>query len=99
MSTEFEGRGPEQAPSQPADTGGAHLEPLEGSHAEAALAAQPPNTTGPAATEVPATGDGAIDAVLAGLASAQNAPLADRIEAGERALAALQSRLNDLGGA
>ena len=49
--------------------------------------------------EAPATGDGAIDTVLADLASAQDASLAERIDAGERALSALQSRLNDLGGA
>lgn len=53
-------------------------------------------TTGPSAPE---TGDAAIDAVLADLATAQDAPLAQRIDEGERALAALQSRLNDLGGA
>ena len=98
MSTEFEAREPEQAHSLPADAGGAHLEPPEGRHA-AALEAQPPITTGPSVPEVPATGDGAIDAVLADLASAQNAPLAERIESGERALVALQSRLSDLGGA
>ncbi|HEY9496891.1 MAG TPA: hypothetical protein VIR15_18720 [Intrasporangium sp.] len=56
-------------------------------------------TTGPSAPEAPETGDAAIDAVLADLATAQDAPLAQRIDEGERALAALQSRLNDLGGA
>jgi hypothetical protein len=56
-------------------------------------------TTGPSAPEAPATGDAAIDAVLAEMAAAQDAPLAERIDAGERALTALQSRLNDLGGA
>lgn len=56
-------------------------------------------TSGPPAPEAPVTGDAAIDAVLADLASAQDAPLADRIGAGERALTDLQSRLNDLGGA
>ena len=48
--------------------------------------------------EPPATGDGTLDTVLVDLAAAQDAPLAERIDAGERALAALQSRLNDLGG-
>ena len=56
-------------------------------------------TTGTSTSEAPQTGDAAIDAVLADLASGQHAPLAERIEAGERALTALQSRLNDLGGA
>lgn len=97
MSTEFEGRHPEQAGALPADTG-APMEAPEGRHAEAAHETEPRITTGPSTPEAPATGDGAIDAVLADLASAQDAPLPERIEAGERALTALQSRLNDLGG-
>ena len=53
--------------------------------------------SGPA-PKAPATGDDALDAVLADLASAQDAALGERIDAGERALSVLQSRLNDLGG-
>ena len=74
MSTEFEGRQPEEAAPLPTDGDGTPV-------------------------EAPATGDGAIDSVLADLASAQDTSLAERIDAGERALTALQSRLNDLGGA
>jgi hypothetical protein len=66
---------------------------------DAERAASLPPDAARATLEPPATGDGAIDAVLTDLASAQDAPLAERIDAGERALAALQSRLNDLGGA
>lgn len=70
---------------------------LEGREPEQASSV--PGDAAGAHLEPPATGDGAIDAVLADLVSAEDAPLAERIDAGERALAALQSRLNDLGGA
>ena len=99
MITGFEGREPEQAARPPAQAGGAPTEPPVGGHAEAAPETEPRISTDPSSAEAPTTGDAAIDAVLADLASARDALLAERIDTGERTLAALQSRLNDLGGA
>lgn len=87
MSTEFTGWEHEQQPSSQPDD----LAPDGGQPDPADDARTPP--------VAPTTGDSAIDVVLSDLAEAQTGSLAERIEAGERAQAALQSRLRDLGGA
>ncbi len=47
----------------------------------------------------PTTGDQVVDEAMVELAAAESGPLAERIDAGERAQRLLQSRLSDLGGA
>jgi hypothetical protein len=85
MSTQSTGWGHEQVDS-------VHPDELTADSGPEAFQSRPQS-------DAPSTGDPSIDSVLDDLATAQTASLAERIAAGERATAALQSRLNDLGGA
>ncbi|GAA6526623.1 hypothetical protein [Intrasporangium sp. DVR] len=94
MSTQFPG--PQQ--EQQAQDEQAQDEQAQDEQAQDEQAAGALEVTVPAAA-TPRTGDEVIDAVLADVAAAQAGSLTERISAGERAQAALRSRLSDLGGA